>query len=186
MTGRARRRLLLGLAGLAASLTLRAQTPASPPPEVAAALPGARLLGSDLLRFLGLQIYEARLWVGTQPPAADWAAVPYALELRYARSLKGALIAERSLKEMGRQGEIAPADAERWLGRMKQIFPDVAEGDRITGLNLPGAGARFLFNGKPCGEVLEPAFARRFFGIWLAPQTSEPAMRDTLLGRKPP
>ena len=185
MTQRARRRLLLGLLAMGAAPALHAQAPASPPPEVAAAVPGARMLGSESLRFLGMQIYEARLWVGAQPPAADWSAVPYALELRYARSLKGDLIAERSLKEMGRQGEIAPADAERWLGRMKQVFPDVKQGDRITGINLPGSGARFLLNGQPRGEVLEPEFARRFFGIWLAPQTSEPAMRDTLLGRKP-
>jgi len=32
------------------------------------------------------------------------------------------------------------------------------------------------------GEVKDAEFARRFFGIWLAPSTSEPALRQTLLG----
>jgi hypothetical protein len=34
------------------------------PAEVAAALPGARMQGSARLRFLGLSVYDARLWSG--------------------------------------------------------------------------------------------------------------------------
>ena len=184
----ARRRLVM--AGLLAPLLLPA-TPAawaqSPPPvngptEVVAEIPGTRLLGRGTLRFMGLRVYDGRLWVGAAAPGTDWQAVPLALELQYLRSLKGGLIAERSLKEMRRQGEIDDVSAERWLGNMKQLFPDVGPGDRITGVNLPGVGARFFVNGQLRGEVREPEFARYFFGIWLSPRTSEPAMREQLLG----
>lgn len=153
------------------------------PAELAADLPGARLQGSGLLRFLGLRIYDARLWVGAKPLPEDWAAVPFALELQYARGLKGAQIAERSVKEMRRQAELAAADAERWLGAMKQVFPDVQENDRITGLNVPGMGARFFVNGTLKGDVRDPTFAKLFFGIWLSEKTSEPALRSALLGK---
>lgn len=154
----------------------------APPPEVASQLPGARLQGKARLRFLGLSVYDARLWAASQPQAADWTLAPLALELAYLRSLNGVQIAERSLVEMRRQADIAPADAERWLAAMKASFPDVRAGDRITGLLLPGRGARFFVNGSPSGEFAEAAFARLFFGIWLSPATSEPAMRDALLG----
>jgi len=174
--------LSLGLAPLAA----RAQpAPSGPPRELTGELPGARLQGRARLRVLGLHIYDARLWVGAQPIAGEWASLPFALELQYARSLKGEQIAERSLKEMQRQGEIPALTAERWLGNMQQLFPDVDAGDRITGLNVPGVGARFFVNGSFRGEPREVDFARRFFGIWLSPRTSEPALRDMLLGRKP-
>lgn len=177
-----RRAWLLSVA--LAPLMLHAQpAPAGPPAEVNAELPGARLQGSARLRFLGLHIYDARLWVGAQPVTADWATLPFALELQYARNLKGEQIAERSLKEMRRQGEIPEITAERWLGNMKQLFPDVAAGDRITGLNVPGTGARFFINGSFRGEPREAEFARLFFGIWLSPRTSEPALREALLGR---
>lgn len=187
MSSRARRRLLLAATLLAAG-AVRAQAPAATgvPPELAGTLPGARLLGAATLRFFGLRVYEARLWVAGQAPGADWAATPFALELQYARSLSGEKIAERSLVEMRRQGEIAAPVAERWLGNMKQLFPDVDAGDRITGLNLPGVGARFFFNGSPRGEPREADFARMFFGIWLSPRSSEPAMREQLLGLKAP
>ncbi len=183
MTPHPRRRVLL-VAALLASAGVRAQSPAPTgvPPELAGELPGARLLGGGTLRFFGLRVYDARLWVGGPPPGADWTASPFALELIYARSLAGEKIAERSLTEMRRQGDIPEPVAERWLGNMKQLFPDVNAGDRITGLNLPGAGARFFVNGKLRGEPREADFARMFFGIWLSPRTSEPAMREQLLG----
>jgi len=186
MNGTSRRRLLLAT-GLLAATGVRAQSPAPTgvPPELSGDLPGARPLGSATLRFFGLRVYDARLWVGGQPPGADWVASPFALELQYARSLKGEQIAERSLAEMRRQGEIGEPVAERWLGNMKQLFPDVNAGDRITGLNLPGTGARFFVNGRLRGEPREADFARMFFGIWLSPRTSEPAMREQLLGLRP-
>lgn len=175
-----RRRTLALLPLLALAGGTRAQP--AVPRELAADLPGARLVGSGTLRFLGLHVYDARLWAGAQAPGEDWAATPLALELIYARSLSGTRIAERSLKEMQRQGDIASADGERWLSAMKQLFPDVKEGDRITGVNLPGFGARFFINGTLKGDVRDPRFSRLFFGIWLAPQTSEPALRKQLLG----
>jgi hypothetical protein len=62
----------------------------------------------------------------------------------------------------------------------------VAKGDRITGVQRPGESARFFLNGKPIGEVRDAEFARRFFGIWLAPKTSEPKLRLALLARAGP
>jgi hypothetical protein len=160
-----------------------AQTAApAAPAELTADLPQARLQGSGRLRFLGLRIYDIRLWAGASPVGAQWAGAPLALELVYARNLDGAQIAERSLVEMRRQAEPAADTAERWLAAMKKMFPDVREGDRITGLNLPGQGARFFHNGNLRGEVRDPEFAQLFFGIWLSPRSSEPALRESLLG----
>ena len=152
------------------------------PPEVAAELPGARLQGRGELRWLGLRIYDARLWAAAPPGPTAWATTPLALELRYARELSGRAIAERSLQEMRRQDPLADDLAERWLAQMAAIFPDVRDGDRITGLKRPGEMARFFANGRAIGEVRDGRFARLFFGIWLAPQTSQPRLREALLG----
>jgi hypothetical protein len=172
-----RRQALAAGAGLA---FLRPAGARPVPAEVSAELPGARLQGSGRLRFLGLRVYDARLWVGERAVADD-RGVPLALELEYLRALEGARIAERSLEEMRRQGEIAAPTAELWLQQMMQIFPDVRERDRLTGVKLPRQSARFFLNGHLRGEVRDGEFARRFFGIWLAPQTSEPALRLALI-----
>jgi hypothetical protein len=174
-----RRRLLIAAALLPAG---GARARVAPPPEVAAELPGARAHGAGQMRFFGLRVYDVRLWAGEPPSATTWPALPLALEIEYARELPGAAIAERSLKEMQRQADIAAATGARWLADMSRIFPDVRAGDRITGVHRPGAGARFFLNGSLRGELPDADFARLFFGIWLSPRTSEPALREALLG----
>ena len=173
-----RRTLLLGfaLAPLAGGATT------APPAEVAAELPGARLQGSGRLTFFGLHIYDARLWIADGFAAERFERHALALELQYARTLYGRLIAERSLEEMQRIGGFSDEQAQRWLGAMTQTFPDVNKGDRITGVQQPQLAARFFHNGALRGELRDADFARRFFGIWLSPQTSEPKLRQSLLG----
>lgn len=159
-----------------------AQSQAAPPAEVQAELPGARLQGQGRLRFFGLHVYDIRLWTPAPLRADEAMRMGAALEIEYARHLKGASIAERSLAEMQRVGEVSVGERERWLAVMKQLFPDVQAGDRITGVHRPGEGARFHINGRLAGEVRDAAFARLFFGIWLSPRTSEPQLRTALLG----
>ena len=178
------RRLLLQRLGAAAIAcgAVRSWADVAPPPEVTAELPGARLRGNGLMTFLGLKIYDARLWVQEGFRPDSWWQSPLALELDYHRSLVGKLIAERSLTEMRRVDTVDDARGQQWLARMTAIFPDVKEGDRIVGVQHPGQPVRFYMNGQQRGEVSDLAFARPFFGIWLSPRTSEPGLRSALIG----
>ncbi len=67
---------------------------------------------------------------------------------------------------------------------MQQILPDVKAGDRLTGVQRPGEGSRFFVNGQTSGEVRDAEFTRLFFDIWLSPRTSQPRLREALLGTK--
>lgn len=159
-----------------------AAAPAAPAP-LRALLPDARRFGTARLTIWGFQVYDAVLWVGDGFQATAWAQQPLALELRYLRDFEGAAIARRSIDEMRRSGPIDAALSDRWLQAMQAVFPDVKKGDRLLGVYEPGTGARFFHNDRPAGAVRDPAFAERFFAIWLGAQTSEPAMRDALLAR---
>lgn len=150
-------------------------------PTELAELPDWRLQGEGRLRFFGLLVYEIRLWAAARPGPQWWTA-PMALELAYARSLQGREIAARSLLEMRRQQEIDEPTARRWLAEMEAAFPDVQAGDRLSGRLEPERGTRFFVNGAPGRQLADPLFGRLFFGIWLSPQTSEPALRKQLLG----
>lgn len=149
-------------------------------------LPGSRLQGQALLRFFGLQVYHAHLWTRPDFRAEQLEQQPLVLELHYLRDFKGSAIAERSLQEMRRAGGISEEQSQHWLAEMQRLFPDVKSGDRIAGVHQPGQGAAFWHNGKPAGRIDDAQFARRFFGIWLATTTSEPAMRTALLGMQNP
>ena len=177
--------LLVALLWLPLLAQAQNQTAApSVPPEVAQALPEGRLQGQGRLRFLGLGIYDARLWAagGALSPQA-WADRPLALELQYLRHLKGPLIAERSLTEMRRQGPISATQEQAWLKTLQSLIPDVQEGDRLVGHWHPEQGVRLFFNGQLRGAFQDLQLSRWFMGIWLSEQTSEPRLRDALFGR---
>ena len=82
---------------------------------------------------------------------------------------------------MRRSAAITDAQAKAWTLELMRVIPDVKKGDRVLGENRPDVGAVFRVNGQLSGEIRDVEFARLFFGIWLSPQTSEPAMRSALM-----
>jgi hypothetical protein len=168
--------LALALSGLPMSFARAENVPA----PVAGLSPSPRLTGQAVLRFFGLRVYDARLWVGADGPA-DLFERELFLELRYGLSLKGDRIAARSVDEMAGIGQGTQAQRLAWGEAMRRLFPDVSSGDRILGQYSPRGPSRFFYNDRPLGTIEDPDFGRAFFGIWLDPRTSEPAMRESLL-----
>ena len=155
----------------------------SAPDELQNRLPAATLSGETTLTFWGFDVYTARLWVAPGFQANEYERHAFALELTYLRAFTGAEITRRSIEEMRRQPGAEPDLLAGWQAALRSAIPDVRKGDRLLGVHRPGDGATFLANGKVTGSLPDPAFSRLFFGIWLAPQSSELPMRAALLGR---
>jgi hypothetical protein len=151
------------------------------PDPVRQALPDLRLAGEGRLRWFGLLIYDASLWISGARFQRDR---EFVLNLRYARNLGGEKIADASRDEMRRLGWRDEARLERWLSEMRRIFPDVRKGEQLTGVNLPGVGVDFYHNGRFAGRIDDAEFAVAFFSIWLDPRTREPGLREALIGRQ--
>lgn len=147
----------------------------------AAPLPGTVLAGQGTMRFFGLEVYQARLWVGPGFAAERYGDHPMALALTYQRNFTAQAIAKRSIEEMRRVAPFSAEQAERWQATLQAALPDVKPGDTLTGVYQPGTGATFRLGQRVVGEVADAEFARLFFGIWLSPNTSEPALRQALL-----
>ncbi len=182
------------LMGTAAWAATEVPTPPLPPAALEGA-PGLQPRGQGSFRWFGLHIYDAALWLPASPavsPAPPAAAPgfdisqPLVLRLRYARTLKGSDIAQRSIEEIERLGLGDAARRAGWLETMRKLFPDVSRGTTLTGVHLPGRGARFFLDQRLLGEVPDEAFSRAFFAIWLDARTSAPALREALLGKAPP
>ncbi|RZJ24538.1 MAG: hypothetical protein EOO54_09155 [Haliea sp.] len=154
--------------------------------ELQALLPQAQLVGKGRLTFWGFQVYDARLWANPGFKAQGFASDALALELSYLRGFDSQAVAERSITEMRRSAAISDEQAGKWMAAMARVLPDVQKGDRVMGVHRPGVGAAFWMNGKPTGEIRDAEFARLFFGIWLAPTTSEPGLRTALLAGAAP
>lgn len=152
-------------------------------------LPGDwRVQGEGEMRWFGLSLYAARLWV----PPAPTSALPsdrapandasFALELRYARDIPGQRLVASSMDELRKLGWTDPTQLARWQTALSAVFPDVKEGDVIVGVHRAGAGAEFFHQGRSTGRIEDSELATAFFAIWLDPRTREPGLRARLLG----
>lgn len=149
------------------------------------ALPGARIVGTGEFRVFGFDVYNARLWSAAQPFASDQ---PFALELIYQRRISRDDLVQASVDEIKRLSgtSVSAGQLAAWQAQMQQAFVDVQAGTRLTGVYLPGQGARFFVGQQLQYEVKDPAFARAFFDIWLDPRTRNPELRQQLLGTAQP
>jgi Chalcone isomerase-like len=174
------RRLSLLLLAAALSAPLAAFALSLPEPIVRE-FPQLRMAGEGRLRWFGLLIYDASLWVD----GGQWSQQrEFALDIRYARDLKGSKLAETSIEEMRRLGFGNEAQLIRWGAELARLLPDVRKGEHITGVNRPGRGVRFYYQGRLAGGIDDPEFARGFFAIWLDERTREPRLRQALFGNK--
>lgn len=165
---------------LALMLPLLVQAIPPLPEVVSAKLPGLRPAGEGRFRWLGLHIYDAALWFrgGAPDPGSE-----FALDIRYARNIPAQRLVATTSEEMRRLGFADDGRHTVWLNAMSRVFPDIAKGDRLTGVNIPHRGVEFYYNGRFVGEIADVQFARAFFSIWLDPRTRAPRLRESLIGR---
>ena len=160
------------------------RTPEADPVRIKRLLPYLQtpnLIGQGKYTYWGFDVYNASLWTSEATIAPDqWTNQRIALELQYLRDFKGSDIAKRSIDEIQAQSALPKNKASIWLKTMEEIFPSVGKGQSLTGIFIPNAGAQFLLDNTVIGEIKDPELAKRFFDIWLAPQTSAPDLRKRL------
>lgn len=139
------------------------------------------LIGQGKYTYWGFDVYNASLWASEATILPEqWANHRIALELQYLREFNGPDIAKRSIDEMHAQNALPKSVAGIWLKTLEGIFPNVAKGQSLTGIYIPNAGTQFLFDNTVIGEIKDIELSKRFFDIWLAPQTSAPDLRKKL------
>lgn len=140
-----------------------------------------KVVGEAQLKVMFWKIYDAKL----AAPNGEWKKdAPFALSLTYLRDFDGEEIASRSVDEMrdiGYEDEVLLA---KWYEQMRSVFPNVKEGENITGVMDKEQYTHFYYDGDLIGRIEDKSFGQAFFDIWLNEKTSEPKMRKQLLGLK--
>ena len=140
-------------------------------------LPQAQQVGEGVFKRLGWSIYTARLWA---PGGVYAPGKPFALSLTYEFDIAQSRIVQASIEEMERLG--APvADRPEWREALLAVIRDVGKSQSLAGVYIPGQGALFYHDDVQTGR-LDEELAQHFFGIWLDPRPSDPALRTALLG----
>ncbi|MBC7538457.1 MAG: chalcone isomerase family protein [Bacteriovorax sp.] len=139
------------------------------------------LRGEGEYKWFFFNVYEVKLWA---PSAENLYSNSLLLEIKYKKSFKGIDIVKQSEKELVHAG-VDSSVVSKWKGKLLEIFPDVKAGDRILASFLPSEGITFYLNStKELGRIVDLSFSKSFLDIWLGDKTSDPDLRDKLLGRK--
>ncbi|MFL6717145.1 MAG: hypothetical protein ACJ8G3_12380, partial [Burkholderiaceae bacterium] len=75
-------------------------------------------LGSGEVRWLGMALYQATLYMAGNDPGQ----APLALRLEYRRDIPGARLVQASMEEMRRLGA-DPARLPEWEAQLQRLFP---------------------------------------------------------------
>ena len=136
------------------------------------------LVGEARLKVLIWEVYDSALFT----PSGRWQGVaPYRLSLRYLRDIPAAKLVEETEKAWQKQGRNHPRLNE-WLTLLKDLWPDITEGDNLVFVLNASGDSAFWFNGSPIGSIDDRDFGSLFGGIWLDPDTPRPELRAQLIG----
>ncbi len=140
-----------------------------------------KLIGKGNYTFFLLDVYEASLWASNKTNIYDG---NLNLELKYKMNFEGKDIVKQTQKEFDSAG-VPSKFSKKWSNDLEFIFPNVSKGDRILASYKPADGIKFYLNEDNfLGEIKDIEFSRSFLDIWLGPKTSDPDLRDQLLGVK--
>lgn len=149
------------------------------PPEIAGAVKAPKPVGEASLSKLFIHVYDVAFWSDSQ----SWKRAPYALSIVYDMDFSPDELADRTRKEMANVSDLPPETLTKYADLLRDIYPPVKAGDRITALQKDAGTTVFYHNGKQSGTVKDAGFAAPFFGIWLSPGSSEPDMQKKLIAR---
>ncbi|MBS1200006.1 MAG: conserved hypothetical rane protein [Proteobacteria bacterium] len=170
--------------GLIAAGLMATSAQAGLPASVRDAGHDLRQVGQGRLTWLGLGIYEASLWTADGRFDGFEGGKPVALALWYERKFSRQQLIEITAGEWERLA-LAPAPARTaWSRELDRIWKDVARGDNLTAVVVPGQGTLFFDSRGLLGQVKDPEFGPAFLRIWLDSRTAIQDLRAQLLGEQ--
>ncbi|MCG7521154.1 hypothetical protein [Ruegeria sp. Ofav3-42] len=139
-------------------------------------LPNAELRGSATFRYLGLPIYDAKLY--TPDGAAFSWNENFGLQLTYRKNLKQKALVESTLDEIERQGNSAPSQAQ-----LEQCFQAVSKGDSYLAISEGPNAVGFWRNGRKTCTLTNPGVKKSFMSIFLGNNTRSASFTRQLKGQ---
>lgn len=141
----------------------------------------ADLVGQGRMKVMLWKVFDASLYA---PNGQYSESQPFALSLSYLRKLEGRKIVSKTIEEMTSQNKFDKSELTDWQKQLSAIIADVDAGTIITGIRDENGHTLFYRDGQAVGQIANERFTRGFFDIWLGETTSEPQLRNRLLGLK--
>jgi hypothetical protein len=139
-----------------------------------------KLLGRAKFSVLFWDIYESALFTSDGQRPLSTPCQHSMFEIQYLRDISKKELLENT-KAQWQHLSVENNVYQPYLQILDSIWPDIKAGDQLTLLNK-GAITVFYFNQKKLGAIESNTFAHLFLSIWLDKNTTEPLLRQQLLG----
>ena len=134
------------------------------------------LRGSSTFRFLGLPIYDARLYTPGGAPFS-WSE-DFGLQLTYRKTIAKKALVDSTLDEMARQGNPAPTKS-----KLAACMRPVSKGDSYLAISKGPDQVEFWLNGVQTCTLSSPGIKRSFMSIFLGNDTRSASFTRQLKGQ---
>lgn len=141
-----------------------------------------QLVGHAKFTHFGLHIYDASFWSLKISKVPNYKHQATALSIQYARNISAERLLSSTYKEWRRLGFADQYPLQAWLESLKNIWPDVAPGDRLIFISNKDGSNAFYSNKKILGSIKDKRFSSAFLDIWLSPNAKYQKHRKELLG----
>ena len=142
---------------------------------VKSVLSTAEVRGEATYRFIGLSLYQARLYTKDGAPL-DWNE-DFGIELNYLRGLTKRDLVEGTLQELERAGNPLPVREQ-----LAQCFDDVRKGDQYLAVSRGQDQIGFWRNGVRVCTLSHPQIKQRFMAIFVGENTRSKSFTRKLKG----
>ncbi len=145
------------------------------------------LVGEAQLSWFIFDIYQSRLTTpnGEYLEKDDITPHPLALTIEYQRDISRDQLIDATQEQWEKLG-INDPDSVSWLMTMKEIYPDIREGDQLSYVTDGKVGTFYhssrFFKNRLIGKVESESLNDAFLSIWLAPNSEFKHLRDQLVG----
>ncbi|WP_297188118.1 chalcone isomerase family protein [uncultured Porticoccus sp.] len=136
-------------------------------------------VGHAELRVFFMKIYRAELYSASG--RYEKLQGPLMLRLTYRRDISNTRLVSETRKQIG---DLPDEQLDRWMTRLANMWPNLAEGDELTFYMDPEGRGHFHHNGQYIGSLEDPVFAKAFLNIWLADDSAYPKLTRKLRGER--
>jgi hypothetical protein len=101
-------------------------------------------------------------------------------DIHYLRDITSEDLIKRTVEQWQHLGT-TEEKYQRYLPILQRLWPNIKDGDSLSLLIYQGRSV-FYFNNQYQGVIDDPEFGEIFLAIWLSDRTSQPRLRNELLG----
>ncbi|NVK26383.1 MAG: chalcone isomerase family protein [Gammaproteobacteria bacterium] len=145
-------------------------------------LNGLNQLGKAKFSFMFWDVYESQLYTtsGVYPMTTENEQL--VLKIKYLREIDKDDLVENTVEQWQHLG-ISDKQYSPYISKLNALWPDIKKHDELA-IKIQNNVATFYFNGLKLGDINDHRFGQLFIDIWLSEKTSQPELRQRLLGLK--